>query len=139
MEAADEPLLRTIGEGLRAHNVSAGGAPTKPDMFVITLRDETGALIGGMTCDLYLGGLFIEWAWLETAHRGAGHGRALLQAAEAEGRRRGARMAHLDTFTFQARGFYERCGYRIFGTLDYPDGVRRFYMSKDLAGPSQTA
>ena len=132
IEAPDEPALRTIGEGLRAHNIRTGGAPAQPDDFVVALRDEQGALIGGMLCDVYLGGLLIEWTWIDEPHRGAGHGRALLAAAESEGRRRGAVFAHLDTFTFQARGFFESCGYRVFATLDYPGGVQRFYLRKSF-------
>jgi ribosomal protein S18 acetylase RimI-like enzyme len=132
IEPPDESVMRTIGEGLRAHNIRAGGAPLRPEDFVVALRDDKNVLIGGITCDLYLGGLLIEWVWVDGPHRGVGHGRRLLEAAEAEGRKRGASFAHLDTFTFQAQGFYERCGYRVFGTLDYPDGLRRFYMRKAL-------
>jgi hypothetical protein len=41
----------------------------------------------------------------------------------------------LDTFSFQARGFYEKLGYCVFGTLDdYPPGHSRFYLTKRLAG-----
>jgi|HubBroStandDraft_1064217.scaffolds.fasta_scaffold2265818_1 hypothetical protein len=53
--------------GLRAHSISAGVAPKTPDLFVVTLRDDTGKLIGGMTCDLYLGGLLVKWAWISDA------------------------------------------------------------------------
>lgn len=130
IEPAEDVLLHAIGDGLRAYNIEAGGAPPKPEMFVVTLRDASGALLGGVTCDLYLGGLLIEWAWIDADHRGQGHGRAMVEAAEAEGARRGAAFAHLDTFSFQARGFYESCGYQIFGELDYPGGIVRFYMQK---------
>ena len=60
-------------------------------------------------------------------------GAKMMADAEAEGRRRGATMAHLDTFSFQARGFYEKLGYTVFGTLDYPgQNIQRHYMSKPL-------
>ena len=37
------------------------------------------------------------------------------------------------TFEFQARGFYERLGYRCFGELnDYPTGFARYFMKKAL-------
>lgn len=61
----------------------------------------------------------------------------MLALAEEEALRRGAALAHLDTFDFQARGFYERAGYEVFGTLDYPTGVRRFYMCKALDAAAQ--
>jgi len=46
---------------------------------------------------------------------------------------RGCTAAHLDTFSFQARPFYESLGYEVFGTLDdYPQGHQRFFMKKTL-------
>jgi ribosomal protein S18 acetylase RimI-like enzyme len=67
--------------------------------------------------------------------RGAGAGRRLMMEAEAEALRRGCCAAELDTFSFQARGFYERLGYSVFGALeDYAPGQSRFYMRKRLDG-----
>jgi hypothetical protein len=53
--------------------------------------------------------------------------------AEAEAVQRGCRAVALDTFSFQARGFYERLGYSVFGVLnDCPPGHSRFYLTKRL-------
>ncbi|MDP3936617.1 MAG: hypothetical protein Q8R92_00595 [Deltaproteobacteria bacterium] len=41
--------------------------------------------------------------------------------------------AHLDTFSYQARPFYERHGYTLFATLDdYPPGHKRYFLRKAL-------
>ena len=40
--------------------------------------------------------------------------------------------AWLDTFSFQARGFYEKLGYEEFGRLDYPPDHHRHFMQKGL-------
>jgi ribosomal protein S18 acetylase RimI-like enzyme len=57
-----------------------------------------------------------------------------MNEAEAEAIHRGCRGAWLDTFSFQARGFYERLGYSIFGTIEnFPPGHRRFFLKKDFA------
>ena len=40
---------------------------------------------------------------------------------------------YLDTFSFQARPFYEKLGYKVFGTLeDHPKGHTHYFMKKAL-------
>lgn len=39
----------------------------------------------------------------------------------------------LDTFDFQAKNFYIKQGYEIFGILDNcPEGHKRYYMKKNI-------
>ena len=53
--------------------------------------------------------------------------------AEQEARRRGCRYAQLTTYSFQARGFYEKLGYSVVGQMDdYPPGRRSLWMRKDF-------
>jgi len=55
----------------------------------------------------------------------------MLAQAEREALARGCRGAWLDTYSFQAREFYERQGYSVFGILDdYPPGQKRIFMQK---------
>ena len=61
-----------------------------------------------------------------------------MQLAEREAVSRGCHGAWLDTFEFQARGFYERIGYECFGELPgYPRGFSRFFMKKILLQSSE--
>jgi ribosomal protein S18 acetylase RimI-like enzyme len=56
-----------------------------------------------------------------------------MQQAEAIAREAGCAGIWLDTYEFQARGFYERLGFTLFGTLpDHPVGQRRFFLMKRL-------
>jgi GNAT superfamily N-acetyltransferase len=65
--------------------------------------------------------------------RGAGHGSALIEAAEQLARERDCIGVNLDTFEYQARPFYEKLGYTVFGTLEgYPPGYRQFFLAKPL-------
>jgi ribosomal protein S18 acetylase RimI-like enzyme len=48
--------------------------------------------------------------------RRRGVGRELMAQAEARAVERGCHAAWLDTFSFQARSFYEKLGYGEFGT-----------------------
>ena len=46
---------------------------------------------------------------------------------------RGCTDAFLDTFSFEARPFYEKLGYRVFGTLEnHPVGYQHYFMTKKI-------
>jgi GNAT superfamily N-acetyltransferase len=74
----------------------------------------------------------IRGVWVDPELRGKGLGRGLMAAVEEEARRRGCTRAALDTYSWQAVGFYLRLGYREYGVLDYPNGARRHFMVRDL-------
>ena len=60
-------------------------------------------------------------------------GSRLMTMAMDEARSRGCIGVHLDTFSFQARPFYEKLGFSLFGQLDgYPGGHTRFFMARRL-------
>jgi GNAT superfamily N-acetyltransferase len=101
---------------------------------------ERGRLLGGLHGETARGLLYIDMLWLAADQRRRGLGSRLLLAAEAEARRRGCRLAWLDTYDFQARPFYERRGYRVFAELDgLPNGRRRFFMRKSLEASAGAA
>lgn len=103
--------------------------------FAVFLRTAEGDLLGGVLAEAGRGWLHVRDLWVDASVRGRGLGAKLIFAAEDEARRRGCHGAYLDTFDYQARPFYERCGYEVFGTLDdYPVGHQRFFMRKSL-GP----
>ena len=122
-----------IGAGLRAYNDAQRETFGRSE-FVVTVRTDDDTIVGGAKCKIGEGMLFIEWLWVDEAMRG-GTGREVMALAEKHAMAQGCIKAHLDTFNFQARGFYEKLGYRVFGTLEYPhDGVERYYLCKDLVG-----
>ncbi len=97
------------------------------------IKDQ-GKIIAGIKADIYHWKiLYIEVLYLEPDYRGKGLGSALLEKVEQEAREMGATLVHLDTFDFQAKDFYIKHGYEIFGTLDdCPPGHQRYYMKKKL-------
>ena len=143
MARALSPTLQLVPEGLqgqarqdilgklRAFNRERiGSVDRKP--VTLTLRDDA-TLIGGLAGETFMGWLTIDMLWVDPAFRGHGHASALLEEAEQEARRRGATDCVLDTFSFQAPGFYRKRGYREFGRLDgFPAGHHRHYMTKSL-------
>ncbi|HEX8199797.1 MAG TPA: GNAT family N-acetyltransferase [Isosphaeraceae bacterium] len=109
------------------------GDPEHWRQLGVFIRDSSGAILGGLLGFTHWNWLFVSHLWVADTLRGRDYGGELMRRAEAEARRRGCRHAHLDTFSFQARGFYEKLGYEVFGCLaDYPPGHSRYFLRKAL-------
>jgi len=120
---------------LVAHNEAMVG-PTERHTIAIVLRDEAGAIAGGLWGMTGFRWLFVQYLAVPPALKGQGLGRSLMLAAEGEARRLGCIGLWLDTFSFQARGFYEKLGYRVIGQIDdFPPGEVRFFLSKRIDRP----
>jgi len=89
-------------------------------------------VVAGLAGETYSGWLFVRYLWVAESLRGRGIGRALIAHAEACARDRGCHSAWLDTFSFQAPGFYHKLGYEEFGRLDYPPDHQRHFLRKRL-------
>jgi GNAT superfamily N-acetyltransferase len=77
--------------------------------------------------------LHVDALWLREDVRHKGYGKRLLLVTEAEAIKRGCRYAELQTFSFQARGFYEKLGYKVFAQLDdFADVHKWYFLKKDL-------
>lgn len=132
-EQPEDRLVAQLERGLDEHALPV----TRTRGFVrvaMYLRDGDGRTRGGVVAYVNWNWLFIDTLWVEESLRGQGAGSRLLLAIEEYGLGRGCTSSHLDTFTFQARPFYERHGYVVFATLDdYPPGHSRFFLRKSLA------
>jgi GNAT superfamily N-acetyltransferase len=123
---------KAILKGLVAYNRSQIGR-RKWKNIAITIRNDAGDIVGGVTGEAWADWLFVQLLWLDEAHRGQNLASRAMDAVEDEARAFGAKHAYLDTFSFQARPFYEKRGYRVFGTLEnYPDAHSRYWMTKSL-------
>jgi GNAT superfamily N-acetyltransferase len=127
--AAEEAVVRAA---LREANAAAG-FPHDTRPLAVLLHDAAAAVVGGLWGRTGWSWLYVENLAVPAALRGAGWGRRLLEAAEAEARARGCIGSRLDTYSFQARDFYERHGYEIAGEIaDCPPGQTRWTMIKRL-------
>ena len=122
-------IVQTI---LVNHNVAiTGQAEWYPVAFF--LREENGEVLGGLLGDIWAAWLHVTTLAVAAPARGHGFGRDLMKRAELYAVERGCTNAFLDTFSFQARPFYEKLGYRVFGTLEnHPVGYQHYFMSKQL-------
>jgi GNAT superfamily N-acetyltransferase len=129
-DSADEQVRKAIAAPLVAYNQSRAG-PVDSRPLVVIVKDAAGEVVGGLWGRTAYGWLFVELLAVPESLRGSGIGREVMGRAEQEAIRRGCHGAWLDTFEFQARGFYEKLGYTCFGELaDYPTGFSRYFMKK---------
>jgi GNAT superfamily N-acetyltransferase len=133
VEATPDPRdVRTLEDRLYEYNVARTGC-ADGQLLAIFLREEDGAVCGGLYGWTWSGWLEVRSLWVHERLRGLGHGTRLLTAAEDEGRARGCHTAILETHSFQAPDFYEHRGYRVHAVLEgYPTGHRKLFMRKDL-------
>lgn len=110
------------------------GHPFNPEQFNFEARDADGKYLGGLSGYAQLGWLFVKLLGLAPEARGHGVGRQLLDHAEAQALAAGFGGVYLDTFEFQAPGFYEKLGYSEFGRLPkLGDQPQRIWFAKILA------
>jgi ribosomal protein S18 acetylase RimI-like enzyme len=98
------------------------------------IKDENGEVIGGILACLALwNALSIDTLWVKKEFRNKGVAKQLLSLVEVEARNRGCHIVYLSTYDFQAKDFYLKNGYEIFGILeDCPKEHRLYHLSKRL-------
>ena len=134
--------LECISQGIQAYNrATVPGLPeVSADLkFAVFARDPNDNVVGGIRATAFWGHLCIELLWLSEQARGQGVGKRLVERAESFAVENGYRYARVETTSFQAKPFYEKLGYRVFGVLeDFPEGHTSFYMHKRLAGEGRS-
>ena len=99
------------------------------------ITDDNGKIIAGCVAKMYCWNVtYIDTLWVDSEYRGKGLGKKLLAEIENTAKEKGCYLIHLDTFDFQAKEFYERFGYWVFGVLkDCPKGHCRYFLKKEIA------
>jgi GNAT superfamily N-acetyltransferase len=118
-----------------AYNESKTGPSGLAPLAIILEDPITGQMVGGLWGRSVYDWLFVELLIVPETARGMGIGTRLMQKAEAEAIARGCCGICLDSFDFQAPGFYKKLGFEVFTSLDSPRrGFKRHFLKKALAG-----
>lgn len=106
------------------------GLKYAPDSLNLILSEQEGnEILGGLFGSTNWGWLHVEILAVSPVLRGLGYGARLIEEAHKLAQARGCHSSYLDTFSFQALGFYQGLGYEIFGTLDqFPDQEKRYFL-----------
>jgi len=127
-------MSRKLWDGLIRYNRKKAG-PFHYSRHVLTARDAGGRVLGGLILQSYWRESYVELLWLSARARRMGLGRRLVAEAERRARRRGSVLLHLNTYSFQAPGFYEKLGFSRFGGMQgSPRGASRHFYVKRLTG-----
>jgi GNAT superfamily N-acetyltransferase len=132
VEKIEDAMWTLVGGGINDfNNAQAGESHGKSLCFMVYAPDQT--MVGGVIGETHWNWLYISLMFVREDLRGQGFGHQLITLAEEEAKRRGATHVYLDTFSFQAPGFYAKHGYEVFGELkDFPPGHQRYYLVKEL-------
>ena len=118
--AATEEEVRSgvLGQQLREFNYRFVGEYPQAHPIRLNAKGADGQLLGGLRGFVFLRWLRVEVLWVADAARGQGLGSRLTDQEELEELGVGAIGAALETFEWQAPGFYAKQGYTECGRID---------------------
>lgn len=133
---AEKEDLNALDQAIKDYNILVTRELPRAEIFRLdfALKNDQGDLLGGIqSYRVNWGILHIELLYVFDSYRKQGLASKLLEHVEKIARNHHCYVAHLDTFDFQAKNFYLKQGYSIFGVLENtPKGHNRYYMKKDL-------
>lgn len=136
IEESTREECQIVDDGIVKYNCSKVPFTQEPYFIPINrvIKDIDGSVIAGINSVLYCWNcLYIDILWVKEEYRKEGYGSALLNEVENIAKQKGCKLVHLDTFDFQAKDFYLKHGYEVFGILDdCPSGHKRFYLKKNI-------
>lgn len=135
MENCTDRDKEYIVEKLVEYNLSKVKA-CQSELFCDLSRkiERGGEIIAGIIARMYCWNVvYVDTLWVKEEYRKEGLGMRLIESVERRAKEYGAHLIHLDTFDFQAKEFYEKQGYEVFGKLEEcPKGHCRYYLKKEL-------
>ncbi len=134
LECSDNDKEYLVNELVHYNSSKVPFTQDRPFINLNYKIEFNGNIIAGILSVLYAWDcLFIDLLFVDEKHRNRGYGELLLKKVENEASNRNCHLIHLDTFDFQAKDFYLKNGFEVFGVLpDCPEGHTRYYMKKNI-------
>ena len=99
----------------------------------LCIKNDRDNVIAGLNSAICWNWMEIDILWVHGDYRRQGYGKRLLEEAERAARTKSCAFIKLNTFSFQAPGFYEKYGYHVMATIeDAPQGNKHYYLLKEL-------
>lgn len=131
-----EELEPKVIEGLLDHKERLGYRIPPSDAVHISFAalNSEGKVVGGVTAKTNYGELYVSLLSVDQSMQGSGVGMALMEEVERYGRANYCHHISLTTFSYQAPGFYKKCGFTELGRIqDFPlKGEEKYFFIKYL-------
>jgi ribosomal protein S18 acetylase RimI-like enzyme len=126
------PEAEFVKSQLVAFNNQKFGTFKRQELSIIA-KDDFGSVQAGLVGSTNWDWMYVQLTWVSDNLRGQGAGSRLMDEAEKIAVARGCVGIWLDTFSAEAKHFYEQRGYEVFGQLDnFPPAQCRFFLKKNL-------
>lgn len=109
------------------------------DINISDIRDnnflafDDDKLIGGAIGFIQYNWYFLDLLYVDEEYRGQNIGTKLLNQIEDFAKKENLTGIRMETWDFQARGFYEKNGYIVFAKIkDCPPGTINYYLKKEM-------
>ncbi|MBD3918451.1 GNAT family N-acetyltransferase [Paenibacillus sp. PR3] len=130
-----EEETKAVCDGLIKHN-RRNARPLDEqwsDTINLILKTEDDEVVGGIMCNMFMYCLYIDVLWVDEKYRGQDYGSRLIAGVEQIAKEKGCMLVETCTYSYQAPGFYVKCGYEIYGILEgFPEGIKKYQLKKVL-------
>lgn len=97
------------------------------------LAFDNDKLIGGAIGYIEYNWYFLDLLYIDENYRGQNIGTKLIKAIEEFAIKENLTGVRMETWNFQARGFYEKNGYKVFAQIENcPPGTIDYFLKKEL-------
>jgi ribosomal protein S18 acetylase RimI-like enzyme len=110
---------------------SSHGIDVNYRRFALVLYDDNEDVVGVLNAFTAFSEIYIDDLWVDSAHRGQGHGRTLLKELEDHFKGQGFNNMNLVTNQFNAPEFYKKCGFQaefVRQNLKNPQLTKTFFI-----------
>ena len=95
--------------------------------------NEQGEYVGGLQASVVWSYCVLELLWLSEETRGQGVGSELIEQLVAFAKEKQLTQIRTETLDFQAKPFYEKQGFKVYGEIDdSPKGHKTYFLVKVL-------
>ena len=135
----DEKLRSQIEIGLHEYNKEhcefikehSAGTHTEYKRCNFIVYDDNDLGIGGALGIIQYEWYYLEELWISEEYRKQGIGSEIIKEIEKVAAKENLVGVRMETWSFQARGFYEKNGYEVYAELpNFPRGVTSYFLRK---------